>query len=240
QTDVGGYFDKKNRQKIKQKSKIINTMKIFFKFYFLLFTSISFSQNVIYSEKIIMPDKTVFSVTKEEFAELEDYKKDLLLGDYANEQEMLEDYKKILTHKREVAKLENTVEKKKIILSTAEAEKQKAEAEAENKSLLSDIDKINEQYKNFFEGQIGRKITTKEEFEKYYREIITFNEKSDIDVKILEDLKKSKEKTKIFTKLEKQKLLNLKIKYTNMKKSDLNYINIYNANILKEIINLSK
>ena len=123
--------------------------------------------------------------------------------------------------------------KKKIILSTTEAEKQ--QAEAINKSLHNDIEILDEEFKKFFEGQIGHKITTKEEFEKYYKENETFNKTANFDVEVIQNLKKSKEKNKIFTKLEKQKLLNLKIKYTNMKKSDIEYINTYNAIILKDI-----
>ena len=225
-------------------------MKLKFFFFIIIVFVKTYGQND--SISVTMPDKTIFKISLQENKLLEKYKAQPEKYDFKTETELLDRFKVITLKKREIAKIKAVTEKreqniaqteketeqieKHIAQTEKETEQIRAETEqirAEKEQLQQKLSLINQdikdldnQFKELFEKQLGRKVTEQER-EKYYEECLILN-KNDLKIKEIIANKNIVEAKKYLEKIR------------NQKKSDLPFINTFYEILKSELEKLIK
>ncbi len=194
-------------------------------------------QEPSYTEKVTMPDGTIFMVSKDELVLLEKYKAKLAKWEFATEAEMLDRFKMITLKKRESAKLlaetqQIKTEKEQIeqnITKTdweiAQIKAEKAQIKAEKAQLAKKLQDINKditqldgQFKEIFEKQLGKTLSD-QEVQKLIQEMAVWNPAIDIDTKTVNELVLQKQQNGILSQEQKNQLIILAKKWSTYKTS---------------------
>ena len=204
-------------------------MKLKFFFFIIIVFVKTYGQND--SISVTMSDKTIFKISLQENKLLEKYKAHPEKYDFKTETELLDRFKVITLKKREIAKIKAETEKREQNIAQTEKETEQIRAEKEQLqqklSLINqDIKDLDNQFKELFEKQLGRKVTEQER-EKYYEECLILN-KNDLKIKEIIANKNIVEAKKFLEKIR------------NQKKSDLPFINTYYEILKSELEKINK
>ena len=218
-------------------------MKLKFFFFIIIVFVKTYGQND--SISVTMPDKTIFKISLQENKLLEKYKAQPEKYDFKTETELLDRFKVITLKKREIAKIKAVTEKREqniaqteketeqIEKHIAQTEKETEQIRAEKEQLQQKLSLINQdikdldnQFKELFEKQLGRKVTEQER-EKYYEECLILN-KNDLKIKEIIANKNIVEAKKYLEKIR------------NQKKSDLPFINTFYEILKSELEKINK
>ena len=218
-------------------------MKLKFFFFIIIVFVKTYGQND--SISVTMPDKTIFKISLQENKLLEKYKAHPEKYDFKRETELLDRFKVITLKKREIAKIKAETEKREQNIAqtekeTEQIEKRIAQTEKETEQIRAekeqlqqklslinqDIKDLDNQFKELFEKQLGRKVTEQER-EKYYEECLILN-KNDLKIKEIVANKNIVEAKKFLEKIR------------NQKKSDLPFINTYYEILKSELEKINK